>query len=297
MKNNFLNYLKSNDAEKVVSKSGIRIRKFIFPALRLILNIANPYKLIIVRKAKIPENRPIIYAPTHGFKDDALNTIVLINKSLYILMGALYYFYNSLEGIAAWLIGVAIVDRSDKNSRLASLPKMQREMGFGTNAIIFPESAWNLTDSLLVMKLYNGVYRLAKLTGALVAPIALHVEGKNCYAILDEPFDITEYECDKGMEILRDKMATLKFELMEKYSRFTRADLESNGKTIREAWEETKLKIIMEADSVTRLTEYEDIHSTFRYKDRNITEYEEVFAHLQDIAITKNNAFLLRKWG
>jgi len=284
----------SNDPEKVVSKSGVRFRKFIFPLMRLILIIANPYKLHVVRKAEVPKGKPVIFASTHGFKDDVLNAVLVAGRPLYILMGALIDFYNSLEGILAWLIGVVLVDRSDKDSRTISLPKMQRAMKFGTNALIFPESAWNLTDSLLVMKLYSGVYKMAIRANVLVAPIATHTEGKNCYAILGEPFDITVYGCDEGTQMLRDKLATLKFELMESYSSFLRSELEVSGKSCRTAWEEIKRKIISEASTRTQETEYKELYSTYRYIDKNITEYAEAFAHLCDIKITKHNAFLLR---
>ena len=39
---------------------------------------------------------------------------------------------------------------------------------------------------------------------------------------------------------------------------------------------------------------HQNEHEIFQYKDKNITEYTEVFAHLNDIEITKDNAFLLR---
>lgn len=91
MKNNFLNYLKNNDPEKVVSKSGIKMRKFIFPMLRLILKVTNPYKQIVVRKAEMPKKKSIIYAPTHSFKDDALNAIVLIKAIIHTVRGYLLF--------------------------------------------------------------------------------------------------------------------------------------------------------------------------------------------------------------
>jgi len=256
--------------------------------------IANPYKLHIVKKAEIPKGKPVIYASTHGFKDDVLNAVLVAGRPLHILMGALFDFFNTIDGILAWLIGVVLVDRSNKNSRTISLPKMQRAMLFGSNALIFPESAWNLTDSLLVMRLYSGVYKLAILTNVLVVPIATHTEGKICYAILDEPFDITVYGCDEGTQMLRNKLATLKFELMERYSSFSRSELESNGKSCKTTWEEIKRKIISEASNYTQKTEYSDLYSIYRFIDKNVTEYAEAFAHLCDIKITKHNAFLLR---
>jgi 1-acyl-sn-glycerol-3-phosphate acyltransferase len=178
--------------------------------MRLILIFANPYKLHIIRKAEMPKDKPVIYASTHGFKDDTLNAIVLTSKPSYILLAALDEFYNTIDGILAWLIGVILVDGTDKGSRAASLAKMELAMEYEASILMFPEGAWNLTDSLLVQKLYSGIYNLATQSNALVAPIATHIEGKNCYAILDEAFDISAHEMDEGIRILRDKLATAK---------------------------------------------------------------------------------------
>jgi hypothetical protein len=284
----------SNDPEKVVSRSGVRFRKFIFPLMRLILIIANPYKLHIVRKAEVPKGKPVIYASTHGFKDDVLNAVLVAGRPMYMQGGALGHFYNSIDGVLAWLIGVVLVDRADKESRVSSIPKLHRAMEFGMNTLIFPEGAWNLTDSLLVMKLYRGVYRLAVSTKAFVVPIATLTVGKNCYAALGEPLNITKYECEEGLGVLRDELATLKYAIMKEHSSYSRNDLEKGGKTLRESWEETKRQLVNEAHHSTQEQEYKELRSIHRYIDKNITEYTEAFAHLCDIEITTHNAFLLR---
>ena len=76
---------------------------------------------------------------------------------------------------------------------------------------------------------------------------------------------------------------------MEKYSCYSRTELETDGKTLRSAWEDYKYKLIAE---VKYLLTPE--HELYCYKDKNITEYTDAFAHLHDVVITKHNAFLLR---
>jgi hypothetical protein len=279
----------SNDPEKVISKGGIRVRKFIFPFMRAIALLISPYKLHIIKKAKIPKGTPIIYASTHGFKDDVAIAVILANNPFYILFGNLKQFFNTLEGFLAWLNGAIVFDRGDKVSRKMSLTKMQRTIELGANIFICPEGTWNLTDSLLVMKLYSGVYELAKSTGALVVPIITHIEGKVCYAVLDDSFDIAVYEKEEGIRILRDKMATAKYELMEAYSNFSRDELEAGGKSLRTAWEEHKETLIRQVKYYHPME-----HEIYQYKDNAITEYTKAFEHLEEIKITKDNAFLLR---
>jgi 1-acyl-sn-glycerol-3-phosphate acyltransferase len=281
----------SNDPKKTINKVGIRTRKAIFPIVRLFASTIIPYKLHTVRKADIPKNRPIIYASTHDSVYDAPNAIMLVNNHFYILGGAVEQIFNTFDGVSLWLNGVIVVDRNDKKSRKASLAKMQRAIELGANILICPEATWNLSDSLLVLKLYSGIFELAKRTNALVVPIVTHIEGNNCYAVLDDPFDIATYTKEDGITALRDKMATIRFELLNEFSNFTRYELEADGKILKDTWEKHKKELVSQA------MPHHDMNSdynVYKYKDKNVIEYKEAFAHLDYVKITKDNAFLLR---
>jgi 1-acyl-sn-glycerol-3-phosphate acyltransferase len=284
----------SNDPKKTICKCGIKIRKVIFPIVRLFASTIIPYKLHTVRKADMPKNRPVIYASTHDSVYDAPNAIMLVSSHFYILGGAVEQIFNTFDGVSLWLNGVIVVDRNDKKSRKASLAKMQRAIELGANILICPEATWNLSDSLLVLKLYSGIFELAKATNALVAPIVTHVEDNNCYAVLDDPFDITTYTKEDGITALRNKMTTARFELINEFSTFSRCELEADGKSLKYAWEERKKKLVSQAMPHHDMN-YD--YSVYQYKDKNITEYTDVFAHLDSIEITKDNAFLLRAGG
>jgi 1-acyl-sn-glycerol-3-phosphate acyltransferase len=281
----------NNDPKRTISKGGIKFRKFIFPILRLFASTIIPYKLHIIRKASIPKNISVIYASTHDSVYDAPNTIILVNSHFFILGGAVEQIFNTFDGVSLWLNGVIVVDRNDKKSRKASLEKMQRAIELGANILICPEATWNLSDSLLVLKLYSGIYELAKRTNALVVPIVTHIEGNNCYAVLDDPFDIATYTKEGGITALRDKMATVRFELINKFSNFSRSEFEADDKSLYKTWEERKRKLVSQA------MPYHDMisdYNVYKYKDKNIIEYTEAFAHLDYIKIKKDNVFLLR---
>ena len=196
-----LKYLLSNNPAKVISKSGVKFRKIIRPVLRMILPLLNPYKLIVVKKEPFPRNKSIIYSTSHCFRDDVINSTMAINDHFYILFGSLDQFFNHIEGYLAYINGVVIVDRVDPDSRLVSLSKMERAMGFGTNGLIFPEATWNQDDALLVLKLFGGIYDLAKRTDARIVPVVTLPVGKKCYAIQGPAFDITERNVDKARDI------------------------------------------------------------------------------------------------
>lgn len=292
MNNKYLEYLKSYDPNKVVSKKDVKIRKKIYPFLKFPLKMVNPYKLHIVRKINPPQNKPLIYTPTHGFKDDLLNTMILIDDHVYTLFGSIDQFYKTFDGVLAHIIGVVIVDRDDKKSRKTSIPKMKRAMSFGANALIFPEGAWNLTDAELVMQLYPGFYRLAKLTNSLVVPVATHIEGKNCYGIQDEAIDVSKYTEDEARKVLRDRLSTLKWELMERYSNYSNINRQilEKEKTLKEQWEEYKTKLKSEPKYYI-----EEKEKNYPFKDKNIISEDEVFSNLDNIEIKTNNAFVLKR--
>jgi hypothetical protein len=269
----------SNNPEDVVSKSGVEVRKFLSPVIRKFAPLSGHYKLVVDGKAEIPKGVPIIYAPTHGFKDDLLYTIVLINKPAYVLFGSLPQFFNSTDGITAWLNGVILVDRTNKENRNASIPKMERVIDLGSDLIIFPEGVWNKRPDLLMLDLFPGIYRVAKSKNAIIMPIATHLESDICYATMGEAFDITKFNEEKGLIELRDILATLKWNLIEKYSYASHLTL-LDGKTSEEA---NRLRI---EERISQVKFYDrKVENNAEYKKPGKINEEEVYSSLYDIDI------------
>ena len=288
MKNKALRYLLNNDPKKVLSKPSTILRKIISPFYRnVILSLACKRKLVVVHKAEIPQNKRIIFTPTHGFRDDVPFSQIIVGKQAYILCGSLPEFYESIDGWILWLSGTINVDRNDKSSRAAAKSKMEYAMQLGSDIIMYPEGAWNVTENLIVDKLFPGVYDLAKSTGAWIMPIALVQTEKNVYAILDEAFDITQYDCKEGLIELRDRMATRKYELMEKYAVGKRSDYDETQKY----WEKYLDDLVAEIDY---RYDYET-ESRSHFIDKSITEYKDAFEHLQLLVPNKSNTFLFSK--
>lgn len=287
MYNKKLEYLLSNNPDEVLSSKGVKIRKAINPLFRRLVSLTTKNKLHIERKAIIPKDRPIIFAPTHGFRDDIAFTIKTIGVHAYIVYASIPDFYYSMDGWALWSNGVVILDRKIKESRKAVIPKSERVIDLGTNLIIYPEGVWNKTPNLIVQKLYPGIYDIAKSKNALVMPVATILEDGVCHAILDEAFDITEYDREEGLKVLRDKMATAKFELMEKYAKADRKDLQP----VDQYWDKFLDELVATANG---LYDYE-IENTAQYKDKNEVSEDEVFAPFQNVEVTKENAKVLVK--
>jgi hypothetical protein len=288
MYNKFFEYLLDNNPEKVISKFGIKLRKAISPAFRnLLLPLSSKNKWNIEKQAEIPKNVPIIFACTHGFRDDMAVSLMSAKTHSYLLLGSLPAFYYSADGIGLWINGVIMVDRKDKESRKSSKEKMIRALNLGTNVLMFPEGVWNKTENLVVQKLFPGVYDVAKETGAVVVPIATIQEGKNVYASVLDAFDICQHDKQEGLNILRDKLATEKYELMDKYSHMNRSNIGNS----KQYWNNFLDELISTANG---LYDYE-IENVAHYQDKRETTYQQAFEHLNNIEINKQSAFLFNK--
>lgn len=203
MYNKCFEYLLSNDPDDVISKSGILVRKAINPIYRKVIPFSTKNELIVERKEDVPKDKKIIYSATHGFRDDIVLTLKTIDAPVYLLYGSLLDFYYSIDGLALWLNGTIIVDRKDKKSRAAAILKMERALKLGSNLLIYPEGVWNKEQSLIVQKLYTGIYDVAEKEEALVVPIATIQEGNKCYSIQGSAYDITNFTKDDCDDIKR----------------------------------------------------------------------------------------------
>lgn len=288
MKNKFLNYLLKNEPTSVISKRGIAVRKSISPLIRnVIAPLSSKNKYIIDRNKNLPNDRPLIFAATHGLKDDIACGISATGTHAYLLFGSLPDFFGTIDGPSLWLNGVILVDRKNKQSRRAAKPKMNYALSLGTNILMFPEGTLNKTENLIVQKLFPGVYDVAKQSGALAVPVAIIQEGNKVYAKVCDAFDITQYERQEGLDTLRDLMATAKYELMEKYSRCSRADI-GNAK---EYWKNFLDDLV---NQMLPFYDYE-IENSSQYLDKTDLKHMSVKKQYKKLKLNKANAFLLNK--
>lgn len=288
MYNKFLERLLDNNPQNVLSKSSIRIRKTISPMLRFIVPFVTPNsKLEILRRADIPKV-PVIFAATHGFREDAEHTVVMAGRQAYVLNGSMKTVFKSFDGITSWLAGMILVDRADKESRKSAKEKMVYALKLGASIIMYPEGTWNKSPNELISGLFPGIYDVAKESGALVVPIATYRNGNKAYGIRGEAFDIGSYDKDVGIMMLRDKMATMQYEMMEQYGRCKRSDL-PYGKNADKYWKKYIDDLMAEAE----FYEYELERHT-KYHPKGITSPQEAFAFMDKLEPNKRNIFLWR---
>lgn len=253
-----LSYLLSPDENDAISRKGVERRRKINPIIKAIgpCFLKNPQVFENRNFLRNPNasssppdseiilpDEPVIWASNHGFKDDTLASILAAQRHAYILFGSLPQFYNTFDGITAWLNGVAMANRKVAVSRRTSIPKAVRAIRCGADLLIFPEGIWNKSPSALAIDLWPGIYRIACETGAKVVPIVHYLcdndTSKNnpIHTVLDGPIRIDNLTEQQALDYIRNIFATWYYLMIEAYGKSTRDKILKGASTSVEAWE------------------------------------------------------------
>ena len=107
MNNNFLKYMMSNDPNETISQKGSDVRKKIRPVFLSALKLGNKLDLEVEKNEAKDLEGPAIYLACHGFKDDALNTILTIKDDTYIVVGNIDLFFSIIHYFKANVISAS----------------------------------------------------------------------------------------------------------------------------------------------------------------------------------------------
>lgn len=253
-----LSYLLDADAEIAINPKGVEHRRKINPFIKTLgaKFLSNPHIFenrnflrdpscsnpLPDTKIALPDE-PVIWASNHGFKDDTLASILTAQRHAYILFGSLPQFYNTFDGITAWLNGVAMANRKVSASRKTSIPKAVRAINCGADLMIFPEGIWNKSPSALAIDLWPGIYRIACETGAKVVPMVHYLRDNDTSknnpirTVIDDPIRIDDLTEQAALNYIRDVFATWYYLMIEAYGKSTRDEILKGASSSAEAWE------------------------------------------------------------
>lgn len=241
--------------DRMISTGSIRIRKLLHPLLMKLLPLFMEYKQVFENKSALLEvdapdtplelpKEPLIWCPNHGFKDDVAASIGAARHA-YILFGSFPMFFNTFDGVGAYINGVVMCNRKVKASRFAGQETSKRLLTMGMDMLVFPEGVWNKTPDKLTLDFWPGAYRLAKETGSKIIPVIHYLadphkkyEGNVIHTVIADPISMEGVSEQEGNALLRDTMATWYFRMMEKYGQSTREELLNGFETADEAWED-----------------------------------------------------------
>ena len=301
-------YLLDNNPEVAVTEKDIEFRrkfnkilqKYGHLALKCGQQIENRHfienpedKDVKEDKGIILPDKPVIFVANHGFRDDILATVLAAKRHAYIYLGSLPEFYNTFNGVAMNLVGDVMVNRKSKESKKASIEKVDRLMKLGTDIITFSEGGWNKSCNELTLPLWHGVYKMSKLNNYQVVPIAHYIRDKEVlkkkntiHTIVDDPIPLYEMEEKEALTYLRDVITSWQYKMMEVYGKSTREEEVKGFSSSKEAWDsklEKRMKCVERYDS--------SIERFSDFRDRSIARPEDVFEPIANIKnITTENA-------
>ena len=272
---------------------GIEIRKKIHFLINLILQIdevlSGENNIIIGNENRALKEVPKIFACTHIGGNDIQRTLQVIKEPAYLMLGDPGILYKKLIYQGLKLNGVIPLETKNKIDRKVAYNRSIELLNRGGNLLIYPEGAWNVSPNELVMKTFVGTVRMAKETGVQIVPIAVEQYEKNFYFNIGKNYGIAKDSNKTEKELnndLRDKLVTLKWQILETQEMLERKDLPSDY--INEFQSD-----IVEKCNYGYGFSLEDALSE-RFHDKNIISEAEVFSFLDNLNINKNNAFLLK---
>ena len=276
---------------------GKYFRKLTYPFIYAMIPTLHLYtKIKVNAEGKVPKtNRPIIFSVSHIGYYDVEVTLQVIKRQVYLLSDDEETMYRTFDGWYFDRTGVIYIDNDDKEDVNVAFKTAIKYLNQGLNVYWCPEGTWNLTPNTLILPLHIGIVRAALETNALIVPISLDQKDKEKGANFDvkigeaiDPRAIIKKESNFTLDdykyltnLLRDEMATLKYNCFEEVKR---------EDYLTEYWQEFIRK---------RLAEWHDFYNLEIikrriYKPIDIVNEQDVFAHLNEIEIGPKNAFLAR---
>lgn len=292
--NKLLGKLNNKNIDNFTSNFGLMMRRnfhsiisFLF---RLVIRFYYKKKIIVEHKPKLEKKKSYIYALNHSFYLDGSSVIATADKNCYSLFGATEQLYYDVCTFFIWFSGLIYVDRTNKQSRKDSLPKMSRVLKAGNSVLIFPEGRWNDSENLLCQKLFPGVYNLSVENQVEVIPVSVfkETESEYIYVNFDNPIKLYEYEKDKALELLRDNLATMYYNQIEKYATPYKRE-EVNG-DIHYNYMDDRM---YEYSKAKWRSDYCWDEELFRFKGKDI-ELEDVWQDIDKVKITSKNIHIFK---
>lgn len=247
---------------------------------------ASGQTLTIVGDKRLKTNKPIIYACTHIGFYDIMMAFEAIKTPCWLFLGDPDSVLNTFYG---WLVernGVVYVDAYDRDDRKLSKNISVQLLKQNGNLMIYPEGAWNVTDNLVVMKLFRGTVEMALETGAEIVPIAIEQYGKDFYVNIGRniSYEKANGDAQKLTDELRDTLCTLKWKIWEKFSVCKRKEIDEDFGL------HFASDILEEAGPYYTMKMVEDE----RYHDKHVKSHDEVFSFIGNLVPRRENAFLFR---
>ena len=244
------------DQDLPLTHKGIRkvtrpIQRFLLKAQRAINH--QTVELMGNYPYQIPEGRNVIFVVSHIGKWDFEIVNEQIKEQFYIMASDFCNMYGNFNGFMMNWFGVFFVDEVSKEDRRYTSAIAKKALREGCNVMILSEGTWNLSPNEIIMDTHFGAVDIALSEGALILPISIEQYDKHFvinFGKIYDPSDIAnevssipyknlsdkkDDERDLRYQIksyvnadMRDRLATLKWDIWEKMPGFKRDEIPSD---------------------------------------------------------------------
>ncbi|MBP3922248.1 MAG: 1-acyl-sn-glycerol-3-phosphate acyltransferase [Ruminiclostridium sp.] len=231
-----------------------------------------------------------IYACAHIGGNDIQRAFQVINDPSYLMLGDPGILYRMPIYLGLKLNGVIPLETNDKTDRKIAYARAIELLNSGGNLLIYPEGAWNVSPNLIMMKTFTGTVRMAQETNAEIVPIAMEQYGDKFIINIGKNYRIPQNSYKNTDELnqeLRCILATLKWDIMESQELSLRANIP------KDYLDDFQTEIIGRCNFGYGFTLEDALKEAFH--DKNVTNSEDVFAHMNALIPNGANTFLYNK--
>lgn len=289
MRKYFVKKIENATVDNFTSKFGLKMRRIFHRLISGTFNIVVRFyyrkKIIVDKRVKLKKDKCYIFASNHSFYLDGSAVLSTVDRNCYVLFGATEQLYFDLCTLFVWISGLVYIDRFNKQSRIDSVTKMNKVLQAGNSLLIFPEARWNDSENLLCQKLFAGPYNLSLENKVEVVPVSVYNDtyGKNIYISYGKPLKLYNYDKDKGLELLRDSLATMYYEQIVKHSE--KYDRKKVKKDIHFDYMDERM---YEYSKAKFRSNYKWDDELFTYKGKDV-DLEDVWKDIDKVNININN--------
>lgn len=200
----------------------------------------NKQKVEFINKDIPKTSRKIVFAVSHIGKWDFEIVNEQIKQHFHVIASDYMNMHNTFAEFFLRANGVIFVDIDNKKDRKNSQIILDKILKQNDNIMILPEGTWNLSENKIINDTHFGAVELALQNDAVIIPIALEQYDKRFVLNIGEIFDpdiakrqftnmkyselvddskfaVMRYKIKlSANRILRDNLATLKYEIWEK---------------------------------------------------------------------------------
>lgn len=209
----------------VDSSTVTRLKDWLNPILCKLAKTKIKFAVEILNDFSVIDGKPIIFGANHSSFYDVPVMINAVKRRCCILAGK--QRMPLIDRIFFNMNGVIWVDRKDRNEMAESKRVLLEYLSRGQWIIWYPEGTWNLTSNLLMLPMRWGIIEVARQANAQIVPLALDYDFSRrlCRVKFGGPLAGDDLKDNgAGIRILRDTIATLRWEMMADKPVLSRAE-------------------------------------------------------------------------